>query len=98
MQQNDMLGKQLGLGKQLTQWYDDATQETCGHLMIDLRPSTSDLVRYCSNVLSFPSQFVVSNSRARISDINDERTELVYSEFFLESQQEIQTSLQSTMS
>ena len=28
----DILGRQLGLGKQLKQWYDDATQEPYGHL------------------------------------------------------------------
>ena len=39
------MGRQLGLGKQLKQWYDDATQEPYGHIMIDLRPSTPDLLR-----------------------------------------------------
>ena len=79
LQQIDILGRQMGLGKQLKQWYDDATQQPYGHLMIDLRPSTPDLLRYCSNVTSFPSEFFVPNSRARISDINDKRTELLYS-------------------
>ena len=46
--------------------------------MTDLRPSTPDLLRYCSNVTSFPSEFFVPNSRARISDINDKRTELLF--------------------
>ena len=46
VQQIDILGRQLGLGKQLKQWYDDATQQPYGHLMIDLRPSTPDLLRY----------------------------------------------------
>ena len=52
--------------------------------MIDLRPSTPDLLRYCSNV-TFPSEFFVPNSRARISDIYDKRTELLYSEALSES-------------
>ena len=43
--------------------------------MIDLRPSKPDLLTYCSNVTSFPSEFFVPNSRAGISDINDKRTE-----------------------
>ena len=60
--------------------------------MVDLRPSTPDLLRCCSNVTSFPSEFFVSNSRARISDINDKRTELLNSEALSESQQEISTS------
>ena len=98
VQQIDILGRQLGLGRQLKQWYEDATQEPYGHLMIDLRPSTPDLLRYCSNVTSFPSEFFVPNSRARISDNNDKRTELLYSEALLESQQEISTNFPSTLS
>ena len=98
MQQIDILGRQLGLGKQLKQWCDDATQEPYGHLVIALRPSTPNLLRYCSNVTSFPSAFFVPNSRARISDINDKRTELLYSETLSESQQEISTSFPSTLS
>ena len=98
VQQIDILGRQLGLGRQLKQWYDDATQEPYGHLMIDLRPSTPDLLRYCSNVTSFPSDFFVPNSRARITDINDKRTELLYSEALSESQQEISTSFPSKLS
>ena len=52
--------------------------------MIHLRPSTPDLLR-CSNVTLFPSEFFVPNSRARISDINDKRTKLFYSEALSES-------------
>ena len=88
----------MRLGKQLKQWYDDATQELYGHLMIDLRPYTPDLLRYCSNVTSFPSEIFVPNSRARISDINDKRSELLYSEVLSESQQEISISFPSTLS
>ena len=66
--------------------------------MIDLRPSKPDLLRYCSNVTSFPSEFFVRNSRAGISDIKDKRTELLYSEALWESQQEISTSFPSTLS
>ena len=98
VQQIDILGRQLGLGKQLKQWYGDATQEPYGHLMIDLRPSSPDLLRCCSNVTSLPSEFFVPNSRARISDIIDKRTELLYSEALSESQKEISTSFPSTLS
>ena len=94
VQQIETLGRQLGLGKQLKQWYDDATQEPYGHLMIDLRSSTPDLLKFCSNVTSSPSKFFEPNSRAHIGDINDKRTELLYSE----SQQKILTSFPSTLS
>ena len=66
--------------------------------MIDLRPSIPDLLRHCSNVTSFHSEFFVPNSRARISDINDKSTEILYSEALSESQQEISTSFPSTLS
>ena len=92
VQQIDILGRQLDLGKQLKQWFDDATQEPYGHLMIDLRPSTSDLLRYCSKVTSFPSELFVPNIRARISDINVERSELLYSQVLSESQQKFSTA------
>ena len=97
-QQIDILGRQLVLGKQLKQWYNDATQGPYGHFMTDLRPSTPELLRYCSNVTSFSSDFFVPDSRARISEINERRTELLYSEALLESQQEISTSFPSTLS
>ena len=97
VQQIDILGRQLGLGRQLKQWYDDATQEH-SHFMIDLRPSTPDLLRHCSNVTAFPSEFFVPNCRARITDNNDKRTELLYSEALSESQQEISTSFPSKLS
>ena len=98
VQQFDILGTQMGLGKQLKQLYDDATKDPYGHLMIDLRPSTPDLLRYCSNRTSLPSEFFLPNSRARISDIKDKRTELLYSQALSESQQEISTSFPFTLS
>ena len=74
----------MGLGKQIKQWCDDATQELCSRLMSDLRTSTPDLLRYCSNVTSFPSEIFVPNIRAHISDINDKRKRLLYSEALLD--------------
>ena len=46
LQLSDILGRQLCLGKQLKQWYDDATQEPYSHLTIDLKSNTPDLLRY----------------------------------------------------
>ena len=94
--QINILGRQLDLGKQLKQWDDDATQD--GHLMIVLRPSLPDLLRSCSNVTLFPSEFFIPNSRARICDINDKRTKLLYSEALSESQQGTSTCFPSTLS
>ena len=46
VQQNDVLGRQLGLGNTQRKWYADATSTRYGHLMIDLSPETNDLLRY----------------------------------------------------
>ena len=59
VKQIDILGRQLVLGRQQNLWYDDSTKEPYGHLAIALRPSTPELLRYCSNVTSFPSEFFV---------------------------------------
>ena len=66
--------------------------------MIDFRLSAPDLLGYCSNVTSFPSEFFVPNRRARFSDINDKRTEILYTEALSESQQEISTSFLPALS
>ena len=72
----DVLVRLKGLGKQLKQLYDDGTQETYGHFMIDFRPSIRNLYRFCSKVTLFLSNFFAPNSIAHNSDINDERAEL----------------------
>ena len=42
VQQIGVLAKQLGLGKQLVDWYNASTRTSYGHLMIDLSPRTPD--------------------------------------------------------
>ena len=80
VQQIDVLGKQLGLGSTLKKWYVDASSKPYGHLMIDLSPKTPDLLRYCIDVTSFPSQFYLPNSRSRTTEINDQKSRLLYSQ------------------
>ena len=41
--------KQLGLGSQLKEWYQDAISIPYGHLLIDLITKTVDSLRYCTN-------------------------------------------------
>ena len=80
VQQIGVLAKQLGLGKQLVEWYAESTREAYGHLMIDLSPKTPDTLRFCTNSSSFPATFFLPNSSARITEINDQQTKLLYSE------------------
>ena len=87
VQQVKVLSRQLGIGRQLVDWYIDATTKPFGHLMIDLSPKTDDLIRYCTNCTSFPSQFYLPSSRARQCGLNDQTTELLYSEALFDFQQ-----------
>ena len=80
--QISVLASQLGLGKELVKWYLEATAESYGHLMIDLCRRTSDSIRYSTECTSFPSKFFLPSSKARITDINDKSTELLYSEAY----------------
>ena len=47
------LGQQLGLGNQLTTWYQDATSQPFGHLLVDLSPRTVDKLRFCKQSGSY---------------------------------------------
>ena len=78
VQQIGVLGKQIGLGKQLVYWYNDATAKPYGHLMIDLSPRTPDILRFSTNSTSFPSLFFLPNSKVRTTEIDDNRAELLY--------------------
>ena len=80
IQQIDVKGKQLGLGNTLRKWYADATSIPYGHLMIDLSLKTNDLLRYSTDVTSFPTKFYLPSSRSRVTQINDQKSGLLYSE------------------
>ena len=79
VQQVKVLGRQLGLGEQLTKWYQASTDVPYGHLLIDISPRTPDSLRFCTNSTSFPSIFFLHSSRARITVIDDPTTKLLYS-------------------
>ena len=80
VQQIDVLGKQLGLGNTLWKWYADATSVPYGLLMIDLSPKTNDLLRYSTDVTSFPTSFCLLSSRSRVTQIKDQKSGLIHSE------------------
>ena len=89
VQQTDVLGKQLGLGNTQRKWYADATSITCGHLMIDLSPETNALLRYSTDVTSFPTKFYLPSSRSRVTQINDQKFGTLYSKALFNFQHSI---------
>ena len=90
VQQIDLLGKQLGLGNTLRKWYAHATSLPNGHLMIDLSPETNDLLRYSTDVTSFPTKFFLPSSRSRVTQINDQKSGHFTLKLFLTSSTQFQ--------
>jgi len=78
VQQVQKLATQLGLGSQLTDWYNNATSEPYGHLMIDLSPRTVDSLRYSTGFN--PTVFYLPRSKAKVTTIEDEWTNDLYSQ------------------
>ena len=62
------LSTQMGLGSELVDWYQDATSDPFGHLLIDLSPRTEDRLRYCTNTGSIPLKLYIPD-RLRLSKI-----------------------------
>ena len=59
--------------------YELATKEPFGHLLIDLDPKTSDVLRYCSNIVPpGPSIFYLPSAKAVITSLDDERETSLY--------------------
>ena len=77
VQQIDVPGKQHGLGNTQWKWYADATSIPYGYPMIDLSPKTNDILRYSTEVTSFPTNFYSPSSRSRITQINDQKSGLL---------------------
>ena len=79
VQQVAFLGKQLNLTHFLKNFYEIATRETFGHLLIDLDPKTSDCLRFCSNITEpGPSVFYITSDKADITHISNEREKILY--------------------
>ena len=81
VQQVDHLGKQLNIVRFLKHCYDLAVNEIYGHLLIDLRPKTSDCLRYCSNITEpGPTVFYIPTDKAEVTEIANEREKILYAE------------------
>ena len=78
-QQINFIGRQLNNAQFLKESYELATKEPFDHLLIDLDPKTSDILRYCSNIVHpGPSIFYLSSAKAVITSLSDERERSLY--------------------
>ena len=81
VQQITFIGRQLDNTNFLKSSYDLAVKEPFGHLLIDLNPSTSDSLRFCSNIVPpGPPVFYIPPAKAVITPINNERERALYTE------------------
>ena len=80
VQQLDLLGRQMNVSKFLRSFYELATRDSFGHLLIDLDPRTSDCLRYYSNITRpGPAVFYLPLSEAETTPITNEKEKLIYS-------------------
>ena len=78
-QQISFIGRQLNNAQFLKESYELATKEPFGHLLVDLDPKTSDVLRYCSNIVPpGPSIFYLPSAKAVITNLSDERERSLY--------------------
>ena len=74
IQQIDYLGKQLNCLEQLREAYKLATSEPYGHLIIDLDPKTTEVLRFASNLIGpEPSIFYLPVAKAFVTPLTNEK-------------------------
>ena len=79
IQQIDLIGRQLNNTKFSKDSYELATKQPFGHLLIDLDPKTSDVLRYCSKIVPpGPSVFYLPPAKAVLTNLSNEREKALY--------------------
>ena len=79
IQEIGLIGRQLNNKQFLKDSYKLATKQPFGHLLIDLDPKTSDVLRYCSNkVPPGPSVFYLPPAKAVIANLSNETERALY--------------------
>ena len=79
IQQIGLIGRQLNNTQFLEDSYELATKQPFGHLLIDLDPKTSNVLRYCSNIVPpGPSVFYLPPAKAVITNLSSERERAFY--------------------
>ena len=78
-QQINFIGRQLNNKQFLKENSKLAIRKQFGHLLIDLDPKKSDVLRYCSNIVPpGPSIFYLPSAKAVITNLNNERERTMY--------------------
>ena len=79
VQKIGLIGRQLNNTQFLKESYELATKQHFGHLLIDLDPKTSDVLRYCSNIVPpGPSIFYLPPAKALITNLTNETERNMY--------------------
>ena len=81
LQQIDHFGRQLKQLDFIREAYQRATTRPFGHLLIDFDPKTSDVLRFCSNIVApQPTTFYIPSSTAKETLLTNEREKIAYTE------------------
>ena len=86
LQRIDHFGRQLDF---IREAYQRATARPFGHLLIDFDPKTSDVLRFCSNIVApQPTTFYIPSSTARETLLTNDREKVAYTEALARKQKE----------
>ena len=78
-QQINFIGRQLNNTQFWKESYELAIRKQFGHLLIDLDPKTSAVLRYCSNIVPpGPSIFYLPSAKSVITNLTDERERTMF--------------------
>ena len=79
IQQIVLIGRQLNNTHFLKDSYELATKQPFGHLLIDLDPKASNVLRYCSKIVPpGPSVFYIPPAKAVITNLSNKRERVLY--------------------
>ena len=89
LQQIDYFGRQLKHLDFIREAYQRATTRPFGHLLIDFDPKTSEVLRFCSNIVApQPTTFYIPSSTAKETLLTNEREKIAYTEALAGKQKE----------
>ena len=89
LQQIDHFNRQLKQLDFIREAYQRAATRPFGHLLIDFDPKTSDVLRFCSNIVApQPTTFYIPSSTAKETLLTNEREKIAYTEALARKQKE----------
>ena len=89
LQQIDHFGRQLKHLDFIREAYQRVTTRPFGHLHIDFDPKTSDVLRFCSNIVApQPTIFYIPSSTAKETLLTIKQEKIAYNEALARKQNE----------